>query len=696
MFEPGTLINGRYETVSHLGAGGMGTVLKVIDRALDDETVALKFLFPHLVQDQVIFARFRNEVLVARKLAHPNIVSIYDFGQSDNGYCYISMEYVDGLNLRKRVHSRSLPKLTFNDVLKVLHQVAMGLAHAHERGVIHRDLKPDNILLSDDGDVKVMDFGLARSLLTEKGLTETGNAVGTPQYMAPEQIRGEPLDVRCDIYSLGILAYELVVGKPPFNKEDWFELAAQHMTEPIPPFASKEKGIPKWYEKLVFKSAEKERDFRYSSAEEFAAEIEKHLKDESSEISYTPSVLNVHSQQVKERRKDDARNFFAPLINVLGFTAVVAMVFVTFWASVSFVPFLNKEVSEFVTNFERSSKKDLSFIRESFSLSYIATEEDFWEAFKREDLMVIDVLLKTGTSPNLLDKKGDSALHNAIEMGSKKLIKALLSANADVDFLNQNGQSPLMKAASLKDFSVQNLVLNKARSINQSDLQGKTALMYAANFKKSKFVDELLKRGASVNIQDKKGHTALMYAVLNSDAEIAASLIEQNADVNLEDIFGNTALSYAVKQNDLLSARLLLDNSAKPDPARVHLKEENSEMLNLFETMAPEAVESDVEESLAGQAVIVVNSDPNVVFERLPKGVELQGVSVSVKNSGVKQAENIRVYARVQGAGRFQLDGPRQLKAEESYIYRKVINQIIFGASPVVSIEFTCSNCEQN
>ena len=193
----GTLLAGRYEVLERLGGGGMGEVVSAVDHVLDGEVVALKMLYPQLVQDSAILARFRNEVVVSRRLSHPNIVSIYDFGTLGNGLYFISMEYVRGQNLGQRIYDDNRESIAFDDIIFILKKVACGLGHAHKRGVIHRDLKPDNILLSESREVKITDLGLARTLSVDKGFTQTGETVGTPYYMAPEQIQGARLDHRC-------------------------------------------------------------------------------------------------------------------------------------------------------------------------------------------------------------------------------------------------------------------------------------------------------------------------------------------------------------------------------------------------------------------------------------------------------------------------------------------------------------------
>lgn len=274
--EPGSIIARRYEVCDKLGSGGMGVVYRVIDRELNDEVVALKLLHPHLAQDEEVFARFRNEVLVARALSHPNIVRIHDMGRAEQGFSYISMEFVDGYSLADRIAPKAVipgmpnEPLTFDEALSTLYQICCGVAYAHDKGIIHRDLKPANVMISKRGEVKLADFGTARIMGMDRSLTQAGQVIGTPDYMSPEQIKGERLDASCDIYALGVIGYELAVGRKPFIAESAVAVAFKHLNEPVPEFARPGTGIPKWFEEVIWKATAKERAQRFSSAFEFA------------------------------------------------------------------------------------------------------------------------------------------------------------------------------------------------------------------------------------------------------------------------------------------------------------------------------------------------------------------------------------------------------------------------------------------
>lgn len=265
-FQPGQLIADRYEVVSEIGTGAMGVVLKVKDRVLNDEAIALKFLY-RSAKNESVFHRFRNEALLTRTLTHQNIIRVHDFGEAEGGHFFISMEYIAGYSLGTIINSLKPDRLPFHEVIRVLKAVAAGVGYAHKKGVVHRDIKPDNVLLSHDGEIRVTDFGLARALHAAKSHTAAGQAVGTPFYMAPEQIQGTQLDPRCDIYSMGILAYEMVTGDRPFIGDDWPTIANKHLSAPLPK-AQIKATIPAWFQEFLEICCAKDRKDRFSSMEE--------------------------------------------------------------------------------------------------------------------------------------------------------------------------------------------------------------------------------------------------------------------------------------------------------------------------------------------------------------------------------------------------------------------------------------------
>ena len=267
-FKPGELISGRYRVLAKLGAGAMGEVYRVSDQKEGDRVVALKALFAGFGRESREWIRFRNEAMLACEFSHPNIAKGFEFTVDESGLCFLSMEYVRGESLKRRV------PLPLPEAARILCCLARGLAYAHERGVVHRDVKPDNVLLGADGAVKLTDFGVARLMSDGERLTMVQERVGTCAYMAPEQFEGKDSDHRADIYALGILAFEMCEGRPPFEHDSVVMLAKMHRERALPEFGIKQPG---WFRSLVEGCTQKDPKHRIQSMSEVVGILEEAL-----------------------------------------------------------------------------------------------------------------------------------------------------------------------------------------------------------------------------------------------------------------------------------------------------------------------------------------------------------------------------------------------------------------------------------
>jgi len=264
----GELIAGRYELEKLVGSGGMSNVFRAHDRLLE-RTVALKILHEQYTRDDDYVERFRREARAVAKLAHPNIVTVIDRGEQD-GRQFIVFEYVEGPNLKELTRDGPLET---REAIELTLQVARALSFAHERGLVHRDVKPQNVLLNDDGQAKVTDFGIARSLDVQ-GVTQTGTVLGTSDYIAPEQARGQRVDPKTDIYSLGAVLYELLVGDVPFSGDNFVAVAMRHVSEPAPSVLEHRPDCPMRLDLAIQRAMAKDPDDRFESMNEFCAELE--------------------------------------------------------------------------------------------------------------------------------------------------------------------------------------------------------------------------------------------------------------------------------------------------------------------------------------------------------------------------------------------------------------------------------------
>ena len=271
-----TIVNERYEIGKRIGRGGMAEIFQARDILLD-RPVAMKVLFPEFATDPAFVERFRREAQAAANLNHPNIVAVYDWGKVNNTY-YIAMEYVNGRTLADILKQSGT--LTPMQVCDVMSEVASALISAHQNGVIHRDIKPGNILVSTTGQIKVADFGIARALGAgvEQGLTQTGAVMGTATYFSPEQAQGVSTDQRSDIYSLGVVMYEMLSGVAPFTGENAVAIAYKQVHEHAMPLDQRLTSIPPEVSAIVAKCMEKSPDDRYSSAEEVRDELRRFVE----------------------------------------------------------------------------------------------------------------------------------------------------------------------------------------------------------------------------------------------------------------------------------------------------------------------------------------------------------------------------------------------------------------------------------
>ncbi len=268
-YPPGSVLAGRFRIESILGIGGMGVVYRATDMDLD-VPVALKLLRPELAHRADAFERFRQELLLARQVSSPHVVRIHDLARHD-GRWLISMDFVDGQSLDHRI-DRGGP-LDVEEALRIARQIAAGLAAAHDKGVIHRDLKPANILLDQQGNAYISDFGVARSLASS-GQTRTGSVVGTPDYLAPEQARGDPADARSDLYALGLILYEMLTAQSPFAGGTVAEVLAQRMLRTPAPVTRQRAEVPGWVARLVDRLLRSQPAHRFQSAAEVVTAID--------------------------------------------------------------------------------------------------------------------------------------------------------------------------------------------------------------------------------------------------------------------------------------------------------------------------------------------------------------------------------------------------------------------------------------
>jgi serine/threonine-protein kinase len=317
----GEVVADRYELEELVGSGGMSSVYRARDRLLE-RRVAIKVLHEHYSRDDDYVERFRREARAAAKLSHPNIVTVIDRGEAD-GRQFIVFEYIDGENLKQLVTGKG--RLPVRDALELGIQIGRALAFAHAQGLVHRDVKPQNVLIRA-GDAKVTDFGIARSLDVQAGLTQTGTVLGTSEYISPEQATGRQVDARTDVYSLGVVLYELLAGRPPYSGDSFVSVAMRHVNDPVPSVTAARPDVPLRVDAALRRALAKDPDDRFGTMDELVAELSACLADlgeldDDRTVIAAPAVPPRGARPQRSRR----RRRWSPLVVLLVGLAAIAV-----------------------------------------------------------------------------------------------------------------------------------------------------------------------------------------------------------------------------------------------------------------------------------------------------------------------------------------------------------------------------------
>lgn len=555
-FPQDILLENRYKIACVLGEGATGTVVLAHDRQFDNQAIALKFLHRHLLFSAESLGRFRSEIRVTMSLNHPHILQTYGLGLHNNEYFYLKMEYLNGVTLAEDI---SLNRLSLSQKVVILRDIASALMYAHQRGVIHRDLKPENVLLDSEKRPKVADFGLAQMIQLEARYTGHGDVLGTPYYMSPEQLRSEPLDCRCDIYSFGILAYEVLLGEKPFEAESFLELAEQHLHSPLPPLDSVLDSTPdltpgctQWLAELVRCCAHKERHQRFASMEAVFDILDEHCEVEAlhqkSSLSLASQSTRMQSsskpkvryqmQKLFSRYTVSAYGIFLFLIVLLApwvnssmqWRYAAALLYVEHYLGLPLDPLrvaLNIDpsiqypdsffdISSFKSRLPRDRIRSLLRLgRELDVYSEELGTYAFHHSLQLKDNRVIEEFLYYGANPNLIDSQGLTALGHAVRIDgfTPYLISLLLEGGADPNLVSPGTVPPLAYSLLQKNTLIAEMLLTrgKARADIPSFLD-LPILHLAVLSGQPQLVELVIKRGAPLDEVDAEGRTAIEFA----------------------------------------------------------------------------------------------------------------------------------------------------------------------------------------
>lgn len=580
LYQVGTWLNDRFELLEVLGQGAMGVVYRAADRELFDQEVAVKVLYPHHMTRPHVRERFKNEVRIARELTHPHIVKIYEWGSAGPDRHFLVMEYVAGVSLRALLDGQPGGRFPLGDTVRILYEVADAVAEAHRLGVVHRDLKPDNILVSSSGHVKVLDFGLARLLEDDQGLTKTGESLGTPSYMSPEQFRGEPAGKQSDIYSFGIIAYEMLSGLRPFDSEVYYQLALQHLNEPLPPYPS---GIepPEWFGEMVAGSTRKSAAERPESIEQLAHLLAAHL-DQGTLRGHEELVrswrASEHARTVKERRRA-ARNrirqwAMTSLVLMAGYWLVCINNARQWLFAGAFICSAEQVLgSGAVSPFKKLFMLDVPEANGAGLLALYETYSRMLREQAHPDQQQlagtrIEMLILAGVSCDIVQKNGAPLVQGFVESGLRQPLSYCFESGTSPNTLTTDGM-PLIQFAVRR---FQNEVVDRIRVVEgfdplQRDADGNTILHAAAQSMQlevmGRFWDTV--PPAIFNMQNAEGDTVL-HLLARIHHRVAAEFVGAIAalpgvDPVIRNRAGETPLSIAVRFGHFKAVEILFVQS---------------------------------------------------------------------------------------------------------------------------------------
>jgi serine/threonine protein kinase/Tfp pilus assembly protein PilF len=338
---------GRYQIIDELGKGGMGKVYRVLDKKLNEE-VALKLIKPEISSDKKTIERFSNELKLSRKIVQKNIARMFDLNE-EKGTHYITMEYVRGEDLKRLI--RKIGQLGVGQAIPIAKQICEGLEEAHRLGVVHRDLKPQNVMVDEDGNARIMDFGIAQSP-ESKGITGAGVMIGTPEYMSPEQVEGKVTDQRSDIYSLGIMLYEMVTGRVPFEGDTPFTIGMKHKGETPKDPKELNAQIPEDLSRMILRCLEKDKDKRYQSAGEVRSELANIEKNIPTTERVSPKRKPITSKEITVTF--GLKKLFIPALVFIGIV-IIGVVIWRLLPKKEAVPILSDKPSLAVLYFENNT-----------------------------------------------------------------------------------------------------------------------------------------------------------------------------------------------------------------------------------------------------------------------------------------------------------------------------------------------------
>ncbi len=537
LFRAGSVVGGRYELRKELGRGGMGVVWSAWDKELEME-VALKVLPEVILADPLAVKRIREEAKLCLELTHPGIVRVYTFEEWE-GVPFIVMEKVgEGRTLAHELADRG--KFPVEEALEVMGPICEALEYAHGRGFIHRDIKPLNILFDEGGRAKLGDFGIARRVKEGVSRVSMGVMVGTPLYMAPEQLAGREVGPWTDVYALGCVVYEMLAGRPPWSLEG--DVLYQIERVEAEEIAEVSEGVNQVLKKAMAKRVE----VRYGSVREFYEDFERAVRGRG---GLSGEVVIGREEERKEG------SLLVEGVRVPELTGEEKARFEKKYREADLKEALRKAT-------ESGKGRDFLWLLERAELSQGEKNELLHLAAERGEALLVYLLLREGADEDARDGDGRTPLHKAAEEGHVEVAKVLLKHGADLNAKDRYEDTPLHKAAEKGRVEVVKLLLEHGADVNTRDRYENTPLDKAAENGHVEVVKVLLEHGADVNAWSSSGWTPLHSAARRGHVEVVKVLLEHGADVNAKDELGNIPLHMAALEGHIEVVKVLLKHGA--------------------------------------------------------------------------------------------------------------------------------------
>ena len=589
----GKVIDGRYRILEKLGEGGSGIVYKA-EHTVFQNFIAIKVLHPRHASDERALRRFLHEARTVVRLRHPNAIAVHEFGVVGN-LPYLVMEYVEGLSLTNLIIQEG--PFTLSRTFEITKQICAALTSAHGMGIVHRDLKPDNIMIrpKKDGEelVQVLDFGIAKILTPTTpeaaNITREGVPCGTPHYMSPEQVLAKELDHRSDLYSLGIIIYEMLTGTAPFSECSPIEVMFKQIhSVPIPPSEfCPELNIPENIERVVAKLLEKEPSRRFQTAEELVADFELALRDQRSPSGPLPSLKRKLGRMRRNREQYLEQR---PLIRELREIALVALVIVSVVIFMKFREESRVRYGAQILKLEHYFGAEFPRLKSWLDIQERYDTKEFVRLVRKNDTWGVELLLRAGISPDIKDESDPErpyALHLAVKQSNTDILARLIGFGGDSSVRDEAGRTALMLAAGSNEVSMIYVIAAANADLEAKDNQGRTALMFALERKSIGAMHALLELGASIHAVDASDVTALMYAVKSGDTSIVDLMLAKGSALNAKNSAKETALTQAIRSGAHPVVSLLIKRGAD---VNVRTSEGLTPLMMAVDANAPDTV----------------------------------------------------------------------------------------------------------